>query len=115
MILVRNELIVESINSDSIDYFLNIENLKYAGFFNRDVVQEMVSRNKSVRITYIGYLTSKLFNGKAINLKESETNCNSSLQISPHVISASKLPEFQSKDDLVTLIYEQTRVNYFLF
>ena len=100
---------------DSIDYFLNYTDLKYAGYFNKKTIENLIARNLTPRITYVGYATSKLFTSNtAQNLEDDQVDCKYLKQLGPNVISATQLENTNYNDELIFLIYEEQKVLFFI-
>lgn len=96
---------------DQIDTFLNDTQLRFGGFYNSDALRSLLSSGKTPKLTYIGYVTSKLFTANSTaNTEVSELNCSNTRQISSSVLSISRVPGVKPVDNLVTNVFEQQDV-----
>lgn len=96
---------------DQIDTFLNDTQLRFGGFYNSEALRSLLLSGKKPKLTFIGYVTSKLFTANSTaNTEVSELNCSNRRQISSSVLSISKIPGVKSVDNLVTNIFEQQDV-----
>lgn len=85
--------------------------MKYASFFNKKIVENLVGKNLTPRITYVGYSTSKLFTSNTTqNLREDQVDCKYLKQLGPNVVSATQLENTENTEDLIFLIYEEQKV-----
>ncbi|CAF1096982.1 unnamed protein product, partial [Brachionus calyciflorus] len=75
----NNQESIFNINSDSIDYFFGLNGLKYAAFFNKKPLENLINQNKTPRITYVAYSSPKLFSGSNVkSVEDLELDCKSS-------------------------------------
>lgn len=65
----------------------------------------------SPKLTFIGYLNSKLFTSNSTtNTESSDLNCSNVRQVSSSVLSISKIPGAVTADNLVTIIFKEQDV-----
>ena len=97
---------------DQIYSYLNYANLTFAAFYNEHVIRNLLSTRDSVRLTYVGYLTPKLFTSKAMSGTKEESSLTSHIfsdkqQISTYVVKVSPIRDFLPESNLVYTLFEQ--------
>ncbi|CAF1044931.1 unnamed protein product [Brachionus calyciflorus] len=102
-----SEKTVTGVDSDTIDSFLALSDFKYASYFNKKKIEELILQNKFPRITFLGYETSKLFSSSTANNTLDETDCSSTRQIGTNVISINPISYLENSDELVSIIYNE--------
>lgn len=69
-------------------------------------MNNLIQAGKTPRVTFVGYLTSKLFQTN-YTYQEEKINCTNKYILSPNVISASEIDGIEPTSDLITIIYRE--------
>jgi hypothetical protein len=116
--------------ADQLNDTFSDSNLTMAAFYNEDIINRLFQNSKpyfyycvigknnfnilklqkgtTLRLSYVGYLNSKLFTGKSAN---NSLSCSSRKQVSPYVIKVTPIDGLLSAPDLVYTIFGPQTVN----
>ena len=93
---------------------LNKTNITYAGFYNPNVINNLIRKGQLIKLSWIAYLNSKFFTADSVqNIEKNELNCSSGKQISPNILAAYplRLPLNLTDNSLITTIFEEQLVS----
>ena len=85
-----------------------------AGFYNTNAINNYIAKGNDAKVSFLIFENPKLFMVDNVDSDSSTLNCSANQVISNNVVSISPIQGIQESEELVTTIFNQQSVIYFL-
>ncbi|RNA17968.1 G-coupled receptor -like protein [Brachionus plicatilis] len=92
------------------DAYFESNNLKYDVYFNKDLIEDLLSKNTTPRLSFIAYNSQKFFKSSKVSELYQLEDCIKQTFLTFNVLSASSLQYLPPTNDLVNIIFPKQQI-----